>query len=136
MKRKWSLLVDRNEKSLLQGEYKKKWCGLDLADWLERLTANAAVATVMGSISASSDTVESEGRQMKQCWISYIKRKIQKNPHLKKRKKYGPLLLSRQGECTEQETKAPAQEQEKVDDLRKIIDVDLVIGVKVGWQAP
>ncbi len=55
-------------------------CGWDLAEWLERLTANAVVATVLGSIPASSDTVESEGRQMKQCWISYIKRKIQKNP--------------------------------------------------------
>jgi hypothetical protein len=32
----------------------------------ERLTANAKVATVLGSIPASSDTVESEGRQMKQ----------------------------------------------------------------------
>jgi hypothetical protein len=31
------------------------------------LTANAEVATVLGSISASSDTVESEGWQMKQC---------------------------------------------------------------------
>jgi hypothetical protein len=49
----------------------KKW---DLAEWLERLTANAVVATVLGSIPASSDTVESEGRQMKQCWISYIKK--------------------------------------------------------------
>jgi hypothetical protein len=29
--------------------------------------ANAVVATVLGSISASSDTVESKGRQMKQC---------------------------------------------------------------------
>ncbi len=39
------------------------------------------VATDLGSIPASSDTVESEGRQMKQCWISYIKRKItQKSP--------------------------------------------------------
>ncbi len=50
--------------------------------WLERLTANkyvayAVVATVLGSIPASSDTVESEGRQMKQCWMSYIK-KVQK----------------------------------------------------------
>ncbi len=35
--------------------------------WLERLTANAKVATVLGSIPASSDTVDSEGRQMKQC---------------------------------------------------------------------
>ncbi len=33
-----------------------------------RLTANAAtVAKVLGSIIASRDTVESEGRQMKQC---------------------------------------------------------------------
>ncbi len=37
------------------------------AEWLARLTANAVVATVLGSILASSDTVESEGRQMKQC---------------------------------------------------------------------
>jgi hypothetical protein len=27
-----------------------------------------------------SDTVESEGRQIKQCWITYIKRKIKKKP--------------------------------------------------------
>jgi len=33
---------------------------------LERLTVNAEVATVLGSIPASSETVESEGRQMKQ----------------------------------------------------------------------
>ncbi len=46
----------------------------NLAEWLERLTANAVVTTVLGSIPASSDTVESEGRQMKQCWISYIKK--------------------------------------------------------------
>ncbi len=38
-----------------------------VAEWLERLTVNAVVATVLGSIPASSDTVESEGRQMKQC---------------------------------------------------------------------
>ncbi len=55
--------------------------GWDLAEWLERLTVNAVVAIVLGSIPASSDTVESEGRQMKQCRISYIK-KIQKNPIL------------------------------------------------------
>ncbi len=42
----------------------------DLAEWLERLAVNAEVATV-GAIPASSDTVESEGRQMKQCWIKY-----------------------------------------------------------------
>ncbi len=35
------------------------------------LTANTEVpvATVLGSISASSDTAESEGRQMQQCYI-------------------------------------------------------------------
>jgi hypothetical protein len=39
----------------------------NVAEWLEHLTANAEVATVLGSIPASSDTVESKGRQMKQC---------------------------------------------------------------------
>jgi hypothetical protein len=34
----------------------------DLAEWLQRLAA-----TVLGSIPASNDTVESEGRQMNQC---------------------------------------------------------------------
>ena len=34
---------------------------------VERLNANAAAATVLGSIPASSDTVESEGWQMKLC---------------------------------------------------------------------
>ncbi len=40
---------------------------------LERQTVNAIVAivTVLGSVPASSATVESEGRQMKQCWIKY-----------------------------------------------------------------
>ncbi len=42
-------------------------CGWDLAEWLEPLTANAVVATVLGLIPASSDTVEYVGRQMKQC---------------------------------------------------------------------
>jgi hypothetical protein len=53
-------------------------CGWDVAEWLECLTASAEVATVMGSIPASSDTVESERRQMKQCWISYIKNRLLK----------------------------------------------------------
>jgi hypothetical protein len=37
----------------------------DLAEWLESLTANALVATVLGTIpvSSDSDTVKSEGRQ-------------------------------------------------------------------------
>jgi hypothetical protein len=48
---------------------------------VERLAVNAEVATVQGSIPASSDTVESEGRQMMQWWIKYIKnKKNQKNP--------------------------------------------------------
>jgi hypothetical protein len=41
--------------------------GWDLAEWLECLNANAKVAPVLGSIPASSDAVESEERQMKQC---------------------------------------------------------------------
>jgi hypothetical protein len=41
---------------------------------LERLTANAKVATILGSLPASSDTMESEGRQMKQCGIQYFKK--------------------------------------------------------------
>jgi hypothetical protein len=45
----------------------KPSCGRDLAEWLECLTANVKVATVLGAIPTSSDTVESEGRQMKQC---------------------------------------------------------------------
>ncbi len=52
---------------------KTKTRGWVLDEWLERLTANAAVATVLGSIPASSDTVESEGRQMKQTRISFVK---------------------------------------------------------------
>ncbi len=39
--------------------------GWDLDEWLERLIANAEVATVLGLIWASSDTVESEKQQMK-----------------------------------------------------------------------
>ncbi len=35
--------------------------GWDVVEWLERLTTNAEVATVQGSIPASSDTVDSEG---------------------------------------------------------------------------
>ncbi len=46
--------------------------GWDVGELLDRLTFNAEVATVLGSIPASSGTVESEGRQMKQCWIKYI----------------------------------------------------------------
>jgi hypothetical protein len=65
-------------------------CGWDLAGWLERLAANE-VATVLVSIPASSDTVESEGRQMKQFWIQHRKKKKNPwNPCLKR-----PLLSAR-----------------------------------------
>jgi hypothetical protein len=40
---------------------------LELAEWLEGLTVNAKVATLLGSIPASSDTVEYDGRHMKHC---------------------------------------------------------------------
>ncbi len=53
-------------------------CGWDLAEYLQRLTANKKLATVLGLIPASSDTVESERRQMKQFWIKYWKKS--KNP--------------------------------------------------------
>jgi hypothetical protein len=39
----------------------------DQAEWLERLAANAKVATVLAPSPASFYTVESEGRQMQQC---------------------------------------------------------------------
>jgi hypothetical protein len=41
-----------------------------VAKWLERLAVNAKG---LGWIPASYDTVESEVRQMKQCWITYKK---------------------------------------------------------------
>jgi hypothetical protein len=36
------------------------WLSVSMAEWLMRLTFNAKAATVLGSIPASSDTVESE----------------------------------------------------------------------------
>ncbi len=51
--------------------YRSRQKKLDLAEWLKRLSANAKVATVLGSIPASSDTVDSEGRQTKHRWINY-----------------------------------------------------------------
>jgi hypothetical protein len=50
-------------------------CGWYLAERLERLTANAEDATVLGSITASSGKMEFEGRQIKQCWIQYVEEK-------------------------------------------------------------
>jgi hypothetical protein len=42
------------------------------AEWLERLSINAEVAKVLCSIPASSDTVESEGRQIKNSKIPLL----------------------------------------------------------------
>ncbi len=49
-------------------------------DFVDEMEVNAKVATVLDSIPASSDSVKSEGRQMKQCWIMYIKTKNLKTP--------------------------------------------------------
>jgi hypothetical protein len=38
--------------------------------------SNQSEAAVLGSIPSFSDTVKSEGRQMKQCLIKYIKNKF------------------------------------------------------------
>ncbi len=57
---------------------------IHLAKRLECLAVNAKVATVLGSIPAYSDSVESEGEQMKQCWITYTKRIKSKKSPLKK----------------------------------------------------
>ncbi len=56
--------------------------GWDLVKWLERLAVYDKVGTVPGSIPGTSDTVESEGRQMKQCWITY-NRTFMKKKNLK-----------------------------------------------------
>ncbi len=66
--------------------------GWDLAEWLERQSDSHA--EVLGSLPASSDTVESEGWQMKQCWIKYLK--IQKNLPVKKKNifSYDTLYVS------------------------------------------
>ncbi len=55
-------------------------CGWDLAEFLERLTVNGKFAKFLGSIPESSNTGESEGRQIKQCWIKNIKKYISKSP--------------------------------------------------------
>ncbi len=62
---------------------------IDLAEWFERLTANAVVATVLGSIPASSDTVESEGAADEA--VLNIVHKKKKSP-LKKKNYYYYLL--------------------------------------------
>ncbi len=64
MQEKKAIKISREKSNI---RFKYLW---DIADFLERLTANALVATFLGSmisIPASSERVESEGRQMKQC---------------------------------------------------------------------
>ncbi len=74
---------------LLKSSLSQKVCLILLDSWMRSSlvirasTANAEVATVLGSIRASSDTVKSEGRQMKQCWIQFIEKKNKKIPLLK-----------------------------------------------------
>jgi hypothetical protein len=64
---------------------------------LKLLTANAEVATVLGSMPAFSETVESEGREMKQCWIQYIEKKPYNPPVLKMKLIIIWFLTSRPG---------------------------------------
>jgi hypothetical protein len=59
-------------------------CGWDKAEGLERLTSKNEVATVLDSISASSDTVESERWQMKFCRIKSTE-KIKKKRFCRKK---------------------------------------------------
>ncbi len=60
------MMVSKKKDCLFMKEF--SW---DLAEWLERPAANATVITVQGSIPASPDTLEYEGRQLKQCCIKY-----------------------------------------------------------------
>ncbi len=58
----------------------------------ESITVNPMVATVLGSIPASSDTVESEERRMKQAvWNKMLK--IQNNPALKNKRELKRFLV-------------------------------------------
>ncbi len=68
-------------------EWKLVFVDADLVEWLECLAVNAKVATFLGSMLASSDTVKSEGRQMKLCWIMYCKKQKSKKTSLKKERK-------------------------------------------------
>jgi hypothetical protein len=49
----WPKSGQKNFKAALKS-CRKKWLNVDLAKWLERLTAKVNVATVLGSIPASS----------------------------------------------------------------------------------
>ncbi len=64
--------------------------GWDLAERLERLAVNATVATVLGSVPASSDTVESDGAA-EEAVLNNVHKKIQKIPFCKKSLHIGML---------------------------------------------
>ncbi len=54
----------------------------DLAEWWERLTVNVKVATILGSISASSDTVKSEVAAEEALLNNVHKNEKSKNPKI------------------------------------------------------
>ncbi len=60
-------------------------CGWNLAEWLGRLSTNAVVAIVLGSIPASSDTVESKGRHEAVLNIVHKKKNLKKYPFSQKK---------------------------------------------------
>ncbi len=64
-----------------------------LAEWLDRLSVNSNVATALGSIPAFTDTVVSEGRQMRQCFWTSIKIPFKKNWRTKNWSNQSILLL-------------------------------------------
>ncbi len=68
----WLLLSNKSQSNYNYFYAGRVSCGWELTKWLANLTANVKVATVLGSYPASSDTVELEGRQMKQGWINYF----------------------------------------------------------------
>ncbi len=63
----------------LRGLFSCTWTnGRDVAEWLERLTANAVVGTVLGSIPASSDTVHAMLGAADEAVLNIVNKK--KNP--------------------------------------------------------
>ncbi len=76
----WNLITMNGQSVVLETVLTVKLSRCNGWDLVKRLTANAEIAIILGSIPASSDTVKSERRQMKQCWIKYWKNK--KHPHI------------------------------------------------------
>jgi hypothetical protein len=55
--------------------YSRVWMR-SIAEWLERLTVNTKVTTALGSIPASSDTLEYERRQMNKVYLRIFYKKL------------------------------------------------------------